>query len=96
VTGPGLRSVDRGQPFTVELPAAGAAGYRWQVASLPAGVQLVGTEYRVKPGSGVGGSGTQVLRFTAAEPGLHRIELVYQRPWESEAAELQSVDVRVR
>ena len=96
MTRPGARSVDRGQPFTVELPAAGAAGYQWQVASLPAGVQLVGTEYRVKPDSGVGGSSTQVLRFTAAEPGPHRIDLVYRRPWESEPAEHRSVHIEVR
>jgi inhibitor of cysteine peptidase len=102
VTGPGPqpppqpRPVDRGQPFTVELPAVATAGYRWEAGALPDGVRLTGTEYRVKPGPGVGGTGTQVLSFTATEPGPHRIDLVYKRPWESDPADRRSVHIQVR
>ena len=59
-------------------------------------VRLTGTEYRAKPGPAAGGSGTQVLSFTATVPGLHRIDLVYKRPWESEPAERRSVPIQVR
>jgi predicted secreted protein len=96
MTGTGPLAVDRGQPFTIELPATPTAGYQWQAAALPAGVALDRTEFRTPAGAAGGGTSLQVLHFTAAEPGLHRIDLVYQRPWEPEPAGHRTVHIQVR
>jgi predicted secreted protein len=100
MTGTGLLAVERGKPFTIELPATPTAGYQWQAAGLPAGVTLDRTEFRSPAGAparaAAGGTSLQVLHFTATEPGMHRIDLVYQRPWEPEPAGHRSVNIHVR
>jgi len=96
MTGTGPLAVSRGQPFTIELPATPTAGYRWQADRLPAGVTLDRSEFRSPAGSAAGGAALQVLHFTATEPGLCRIDLVYQRPWEPEPAGHRSIHIQVR
>ena len=96
MTGTGPLSVSRGVSFTIELPAAPTAGSRWRAARLPAGVTLDRTEFRSPTGAAAGGAALQVLHFTATEPGLRRIDLVYQRPWEPEPAGHRSIHIQVR
>jgi len=96
MTGTGPLAVARGEPFTIELPAVPTAGYRWQAARLPAGVTLDRSEFRSPAGAAAGGAVLQVLHFTATEPGLGRIDLVYQRPWEPEPAGHRSIHIQVR
>ena len=96
MTGTGPLAVGRGVSFTIELPATPTAGYRWQAARLPAGVTLDRSEFRSPAGAAAGGATLQVLHFTATEPGLRRIDLVYQRPWEPEPAGHRSVHIQVR
>ena len=96
MTGTGPLAVGRGEPFTIELPAAPTAGYQWQAARLPPGVALDRSEFRPPAGAAAGGAALQVLHFTATEPGLCQIDLVYQRPWEPEPAGHRSVHIQVR
>ena len=96
MTGTGPLAVGRGVSFTIELPAAPTAGYQWQAARLPAGVTLDRTEFRSRTAAAAGGATLQVLHFTATEPGLRRIDLVYQRPWEPEPAGHRSIHIQVR
>lgn len=96
MTGTGPLAVGRGVSFTIELPAAPTAGYQWQAARLPAGVTLDRTEFRSPTAAAAGGATLQVLHFTATEPGLGRIDLVYQRPWEPEPAGHRSIHIQVR
>jgi predicted secreted protein len=91
-------TVKANDEFSLTLPEARTAGYRWtlKAGSEPACTLL---EETGEPNSaGVGGAGHHVWRFRGAAPGSCEIELHYARPWEnsSEPAKTFRMKVEVR
>jgi len=85
---------DADHRFTVELSEATGTGYRWTVAALPPGITLEGDA--VAPaGSALGSTRKRVFRFAAASSGQYQIDFELQRPWEGQAVQSRSVQVRV-
>jgi predicted secreted protein len=64
------------------------------VPTLPAGVELLGSEYET-PAAGMppGSPVVQVFRFRAANPGAHDIAFVLKRAWEPTPIETHTVSV---
>jgi len=84
----------RGDAFAIELEGLPGAGYRWE-AEVPAGiVRLRGRD--VHPGAAIGAASRELLTFDAVDSGETEIQLVYKRPWESEAQHTQKVRVKVK
>jgi predicted secreted protein len=88
--------VEAGTPFEVELASTPTTGYVWEVASLPSGVDLVGSDVAIPADAAVGDGGVQVFRLRASEPGRHRLTFVLKRRWEAEGIEHHVVEIDVR
>ena len=58
-----------GAPFDVELGATPTTGYVWELVSPPAGVQLLGSDFKLPRAAPIGGGGTQVFHLQVDRPG---------------------------
>ena len=84
----------RGDAFVIELEGLPGAGYRWE-AEIPAGVVRLRSR-DVHPGAAIGAASKERLTFDAVDSGETEIQLVYKRPWESEAQQTRKVRVKVK
>ena len=85
------------EEFSVVLPEARTAGYRWTLAG-KAEPQCALVEDSTQPAAGVGGSGTHRWRFRAVSPGNSEITAEYARSWQtgSEPAKTFRLKVKVQ
>ena len=88
--------VEAGPPFEIQLASAPSTGYRWEVASLPDGLEVLETDFEIAPDAAIGDPGTQRFRLRATRPGHYAVGFVLRRPWESEGLEARTVDVDAR
>jgi predicted secreted protein len=86
--------VDR--PFEVRLGSAPTTGYGWEIAHLPPGVELLGSDFEAAPGAAVGDGGVQVFRLVAAHAGRFPLRFLYKRRWEQEPIDIRVIDVVAR
>lgn len=87
-----------GQPLTLTLPSNPSTGYRWRVQSAGAEVLTpLGPEVYSNPEAGgmVGSAGQSTWRFRAQQAGEGRLVLVYQQPWDTQAAPARTFDCQV-
>lgn len=78
-------TVQRGEAFTIVVPANPTTGYGWQLAEpLDGRVQLVASEYLDAASALDGAGGREVWRFVAVQTGKITIALKYVRPWEKD------------
>ncbi len=91
-------SLRLGQSLVVRLEGNPSTGYTWEVAEVDESVLRQVGEIEFEAESDLAGApGIQTLRFEAVASGETTLELVYHRPWETEAPlETFSVDVTVR
>ncbi|NLG28350.1 MAG: tandem-95 repeat protein [Chloroflexi bacterium] len=92
------RALDvKGEMLVLRLESTPSTGYSWQVKGLNARVlrQVGEAEWQPKTPGMIGASGTQVLRFAGIGLGKARLDLVYARPWESDAPPARSFSVDV-
>ena len=76
----GVASADVGIPFEVRLAATPTTGDGWEIAALPAGVELLGSDQ-------------SVFRLRASQPGRFELRFVAQRRWKQEPIEIRVVVV---
>ncbi|MHA7271306.1 protease inhibitor I42 family protein [Arthrobacter sp. HLT1-20] len=92
-------TVRAGELFSVEFPATPATGYQWQVAEVPAGLELVDSSFAPDAPAGVlapvPSPGTQKFHFMAGEPGRQELLFVLKRSWESQSLQERSETVDV-
>lgn len=84
----------RGDAFVIELEGLPGAGYRWEAQVPGSVVRLRGRD--VHPNAGIGAASKERLTFDAIASGETEIQLVYKRPWESEAQHTRKVRVKVK
>ena len=88
-----MLTVAAGKPFDVELGAGPTTGYMWQLESPPAGVQLLGSDFRQSPSAAIGDGGTQVFNLRAEHVGRFHLHFQLKRQWESSAIRSQIIEV---
>jgi inhibitor of cysteine peptidase len=80
-----------GATFALELRDASTTGYRWAVEELDERVlDLAGS--RVRPGGGIGATGTITFVFKAKAPGAARLRLKLWRSWVGDASIVERFD----
>jgi predicted secreted protein len=82
-----------GAPFEVELDSAPTTGYGWEIAHLPPGVDLLGSDFTASPDGEAGDGGVQVFRLVANHPGHYELRFLLKRRWEQEPIDLKVVEV---
>lgn len=88
-----------GQNLTLSLPSNPSTGYRWRVQDPAAGVlHSLGPEvYSAPDDTGmVGSSGLSTWRYQAHARGEGKLVLVYQQPWATDVAPVQTFDCALR
>ena len=78
-------TADVGIPFEVRLGATPTTSDGWEVAALPPGVELLGSE--------AGGDDQSVFRLRAGHPGRYEVRFVAKRRWEQEPIDIRVVAV---
>ena len=81
--------VEENSKFEITLESNPTTGYSWQLAEpLDESIlELVSSEYEKKTGSETAGSpGVEVWTFLASGAGSTRIDFIYVRSWEKDAA----------
>ena len=81
----------------VKLKSNPSTGYKWTVAGDPSPLRLTKSSYVKNSHSSqaIGGSGVQVLRFTAASAGMANLTIVYRRSWEYNVPPAKTFTIRV-
>jgi predicted secreted protein len=91
-----MLTVAAGATFAVDFGSAPSTGYVWQVASLPEGVQLLGSDYSQPPGTAIGGGGTQVFRLKTTHAGNFLVRFELKRRWEPAPIQTREIEVAAR
>jgi len=76
-----------GEEFVISLDSNPSTGYSWEVtSSLPAWLELIGSEYIPTPTDPpvIGGGGTEEWTFRANAAGTATVTFEYRRPWEKD------------
>jgi inhibitor of cysteine peptidase len=87
-----------GEEFAVKLAGNPTTGYTWEMATSEAAVveQVGEPNYEEESEGGlVGAGGGITLHFKATRPGQQLLQLIYHRPWEEDAAPINTFDVIV-
>jgi inhibitor of cysteine peptidase len=73
-----------GDVLTIELPENPTTGFRWQVASVDAGVlSLQADEFLQRASTAVGSGSVRIFRFLTVNPGSTDVRLELKRTWEA-------------
>ena len=91
-----MLTVAVGAPFDVELGSAPTTGYMWQLESVPAGVQLLGTDFSQPPNAAIGDGGTQVFHLKTEHAGRFELRFELKRRWEATPIQTRQIDVESR
>jgi predicted secreted protein len=91
-----MLSVAHGVPFEVTLGSAPSTGYQWQLPVLPAGVELVGSDFRAPPRAAIGDGGTQVFHLRTTASGRFELHFELKRRWEQQPVQTQVIEVDAR
>ena len=98
----GEKALEQGRILIITLESNPTTGYSWEVVEDPNLIleQIGKAEFKPVEQSNppiVGAGGWEVFRFKAVSPGRQTLELVYRRPWETDAepAKTFSIDVIV-
>ncbi len=77
-------TLEQGTDFVIRLPSNRTTGYTWMMdkGGSPVLKSWGAPEYNMNPSGIIGQGGTEIYRFTAAQPGQTVVELAYRRPWE--------------
>jgi hypothetical protein len=76
----GVASADVGIPFEVRVAATPTTGDGWEIAALPPGVELLGSDQ-------------SAFRLRATHPGRFELRFVAKRRWEQEPIEIRVVAI---
>ncbi|MDD1770352.1 MAG: protease inhibitor I42 family protein [Methanomassiliicoccales archaeon] len=87
-----LRTKDAGRSVRVKvkeridlvLEENPTTGYGWQMAQLPALLELVDSDYLPDTPQRCGSGGRKVFHFVVARPGSGSLRLEYRRSWEKD------------
>jgi predicted secreted protein len=85
--------VEAGAPFEVKLASAPTTGYGWEIAHLPPGIDLLGSDFAIAADAAVGDGGVQVFRLVAGHPGHFELRFLLKRRWEQEPIDIRVVEV---
>jgi inhibitor of cysteine peptidase len=73
-----------GDMLTIGLPENPTTGFRWQVASVDAGVlSLQADDFLQRASTAVGSGGVRIFRFLTVNPGSTDVRLELKRTWEA-------------
>jgi inhibitor of cysteine peptidase len=86
------RSYEKGDTFTIELPANWTTGYRWyaQPLAVKSIVGISKSEYIPKKSGLIGSGGTQVFTLRARRQGTITIVFEYKRSWEKDTPPVET------
>ncbi|WP_367598934.1 protease inhibitor I42 family protein [Pseudomonas fulva] len=90
--------LEKGQVLNLTLPSNPSTGYRWRVegAATPVLVSLSPEVYSAPEEEDVVGSeGLSTWRYQADQRGKAALKLVYQQPWATQVAPVQTFDCNV-
>jgi predicted secreted protein len=93
---PPLLTVAVGAPFDVELGATPTTGYLWAIPSPPAGVRLLGSDFKLPPAAAIGDGGQQTFHLQADVAGRFELQFQLKRRWETTPIETHVVVVDAR
>jgi predicted secreted protein len=85
-----------GVRFDVELGATPSTGYVWELPSPPAGVDLLGSDFKLAPAAAIGDGGAQVFHLQIAHAGRFDLHFQLRRRWEAAPIETRVVEVDAR
>ena len=86
-----------GKTVDIQLAENATAGYRWAVKSIDRSVCEIVADERIAPEKAVPGApGEHHWRLQASRKGETLLELVYSRPWESQAAPTRVFKLKLR
>jgi len=88
-----MLTVAPGVPFEIELGAAAGSGCVWQLESLPAGMQLVGSEFPPATQAAIA-EGAQTFHLRTERSGRFELRFVLRRGWEQVQTEVIDVEAR--
>ena len=91
-------ALSHGQKLVVEAKGNITTGYAWSAKSVPDCLVAVGEPAYVQDPSDdrrVGAGGRFLLTFEARKAGEGQLVLAYARPWEKDAAPIQTATLRV-
>ena len=88
--------VTTGVPFDIEMGCAPGTGYMWQLPSLPAGIQLVGSGFSQAKNGAVGDPGVQVFHLQTERAGRFELRFELKRRWEAQSVEQRIVEIESR
>ncbi|HKU11437.1 MAG TPA: protease inhibitor I42 family protein [Sinomonas sp.] len=87
--------VEAGAEFEVRLPRASGTGYRWEISSLPGGMNAEAAGTEATPGTPKPGAPV-VQRFIVRATTSGTITFRLRRSWEEQAAQTHTIEVRIR
>jgi inhibitor of cysteine peptidase len=82
---PGPNRVVVGEPFVIELDEAPTTGYKWELETGPAFMQVLGDKFEVSASPGIGGGGKRSFILHISKPGKYTLKATLRRPWEGPA-----------
>ena len=86
-----------GKTVDIHLRENATAGYRWAVKSIDRSVCEIVADERIAPEKAIPGApGEHRWRLRAGRKGESSLELVYSRPWESQAAPTRVFKLQLR
>jgi predicted secreted protein len=88
--------VETGVPFDVELGSAPTTGYAWELLSLPAGLELLGSDFSLPAAAAIGDGGVQVFHLRASRAGHFELRFVLKRRWQTQPIQERIVEIESR
>lgn len=81
------KNIGIGDSVKLVLEEVSTSGYVWEIdGELPEQLNMTQTEYSLKHGNTIGGSGNSILNLQAVEKGSAVLQLKYWQPWNGEAS----------
>jgi predicted secreted protein len=93
---PRVLVVKPGVPFDIALGCAPGTGHVWHLTSLPAGVQLLGSDFSQAKDAAVGDPATQVLHLLTQRSGRFELRFELKRRWEAAPVQMKTVEIDSR
>ena len=92
---PGVRVVQVGRPFTIDLEAMPGAGYMWQLASPSEEIELLSQKV-VSISKAIGGTSTQRFSLVARRPGEYALAFQLKRKWEKDPVKISEFSIQAK
>ena len=91
----GIRVVQVGRQFAIDLEAIPGAGYMWELTGHPKELELVSQQV-VSISREIGGNSTQRFTLIAHQPGNYSLAFQLKRKWEKDPVRISEFSVQAK